>query len=151
MSLTNAAQAASGEREEAYALEEQIGFILRQVSQRHAAIFAAYVGPELTPTQWAVLAKLNEAGPLSQNLLGRMTAMDVATVKGVIDRLQRRGHVSVSPDAAHSRRLLIALTSQGRAVVQSLMGRAKAVTEATLAPLDGAERRHLQALLSRLR
>jgi len=30
---------------------------------------------------------LTETGPCSQNLLGRLTAMDVATIKGVIDRL----------------------------------------------------------------
>ena len=34
-----------------YVLEEQIGFILRQVWQRHAAIFAREIGINLTPTQ----------------------------------------------------------------------------------------------------
>ena len=37
----------------AYILDEQIGFILRQVWQRHAAIFAREIGINLTPTQWA--------------------------------------------------------------------------------------------------
>ena len=40
---------------------------------------------------WAVLAKLTETGPCAQNVLGRLTAMDVATIKGVIDRLTARG------------------------------------------------------------
>ena len=51
-----------------YILDEQIGFILRQVWQRHAAIFARDIGINLTPTQWAALAKLAETGPCSQNL-----------------------------------------------------------------------------------
>ena len=51
----------------AYILEEQIGFILRQVWQRHATIFAREIGINLTPTQWAALAKLTETGPCSQN------------------------------------------------------------------------------------
>ena len=38
-----------------YILDEQIGFILRQVWQRHAAIFAREIGINLTPTQWAAL------------------------------------------------------------------------------------------------
>ena len=42
-----------------YVLEEQIGFILRQVWQRHATIFARDIGINLTPTQWAALAKLD--------------------------------------------------------------------------------------------
>src|SRR3954467_7619767 len=74
-----------------YILDEQIGFILRQVWQRHATIFAKEIGINLTAAQWAALAKLTETGPCSQNLLGRLTAMDVATIKGVIDRLTARG------------------------------------------------------------
>jgi DNA-binding MarR family transcriptional regulator len=62
-----------------YILDEQIGFILRQVWQRHATIFSREIGINLTPTQWAALAKLTETGPCSQNQLGRLTAMDVAT------------------------------------------------------------------------
>src|ERR1700754_4900963 len=89
----------------AYLLDEQIGFILRQVSQRHAAIFARDIGIEMTPTQWAALARLLETGPCSQTLLGRLTAMDVATIKGVIDRLTARGLTETSPDPEDGRRL----------------------------------------------
>jgi hypothetical protein len=53
-------------------------------------IFAKEIGINLTPTQWAALAKLTETGPCSQNQLGRLAAMDVATIKGVIDRLTAR-------------------------------------------------------------
>jgi len=88
-----------------YVLEEQIGFILRQVWQRHATIFAREIGINLTPTQWAALAKLTETGPCSQNQLGRLTAMDVATIKGVIDRLTARGLTETSPDPEDGRRL----------------------------------------------
>ncbi|MGY4409921.1 DNA-binding MarR family transcriptional regulator [Bradyrhizobium sp. LB7.1] len=73
-----------------YVLDEQVGFILRQVWQRHSAIFSREIGTNITPTQWAALSKLVETGPCSQNQLGRLTAMDVATIKGVIDRLTRR-------------------------------------------------------------
>ena len=92
-----------------YILDEQIGFILRQVWQRHATIFAREIGINLTPTQWAALAKLTETGPCSQNLLGRLTAMDVATIKGVIDRLTARGLTETSPDPEDGRRLLVSL------------------------------------------
>src|SRR5712691_7764454 len=74
----------------AYVLEEQIGFILRQVWQRHATIFAREIGINLTPQQGAAHAKLTDRGPCSRNLLGGLTAMDVATIKGVIDRIAAR-------------------------------------------------------------
>src|SRR6202034_2114800 len=93
----------------AYVLDEQIGFILRQVSQRHAIIFARDIGADLTPAQWAALARLAETGPCSQNQLGRLTAMDVATIKGVIDRLTARGLTETSADPEDGRRLLVRL------------------------------------------
>lgn len=34
-----------------YVLDDQTGFILRQATQRHAAIFASDIGCDLTPTQ----------------------------------------------------------------------------------------------------
>ena len=50
---------------------------------------------DLTPTQWAALAKLRELGDCSQNHLGRLTAMDAATIKEVVDRLTVRGFTTV--------------------------------------------------------
>ena len=69
----------------------QVGFILRQASQRHTALFASAWAPRPRRRSRAALAKLHEIGPTSQNQLGRMTAMDVATIKGVVDRLMKRG------------------------------------------------------------
>ena len=135
----------------AYVLDEQVGFLLRQVSQRHAALFAEGIGDELTPTQWAALAKLAEMGPTSQNLLGRRTAMDAASIKGVVDRLTRRGLVETRPDPEDGRRLLVVLTESGRALAAQTAPRALAVSEATLAPLDPRERATLMALLAKLR
>lgn len=132
-------------------LDEQVGFLLRQVSQRHSSIFTALIGEDLTATQWAVLAKLHEVGATSQNLLGRLTAMDAATVKGVVDRLIRRDLVATGPDLQDARRLVVDLTPAGAELVARLLPRACAITEETLAPLDAAERRQLEALLKRLR
>ncbi len=135
----------------AYLLEEQIGFILRQVWQRHATIFAREIGINLTPPQWAALAKLTETGPCSQNQLGRLTAMDVATIKGVIDRLTARGLTETSPDPEDGRRLLVSLTRAGQQMAEKAAPNALAITRETLAPLDARERETLIALLSRLR
>ena len=133
-----------------YVLEEQVGFILRQVSQRHSTIFAERING-LTPTQWAALSKLQETGPCSQNQLGRLTAMDVATIKGVIDRLTARGLTETGPDPEDARRLLVSLTKAGQALVEKEMANAFAISEATLAPLAPKEREVLLDLLTKLR
>ena len=134
----------------AYILDEQIGFILRKVSQRHAAIFAERIGNDLTPTQWAALAKLSEKGPCSQNLLGRRTAMDVATIKGVIDRLVKRGYAETRADPKDGRLLMVALTAAGETAVEQARVNAHAITKATLSPLTDAEGATLLSFLKRL-
>jgi DNA-binding MarR family transcriptional regulator len=134
-----------------YVLDEQIGFILRQVWQRHAMIFARDIGINLTPTQWAALAKLQETGQCSQNQLGRLTAMDVATIKGVIDRLTARGLTETAPDPEDGRRLLVSLTRAGQQLAEKAAPNALAISRETLAPLDARERELLMGLLGRLR
>jgi len=134
-----------------YVLEEQVGFILRQVGQRHAGLFLDRFGDAVTPTQWASLSKLYEKGPVSQNLLGRLTAMDVATIKDVVGRLTKRGLTEIRPDETDGRRRLIVLTDRGRALVEASLATAFDVTEDTLAPLTAAERVSFLALLRKLR
>ena len=146
-----AAKAAAKPAKSNYVLDDQIGFILRQVWQRHTMIFARDIGSNLTPTQWAALSKLVETGPCSQNQLGRLTAMDVATIKGVIDRLTARGLTETSADPQDGRRLLVSLTRAGQQLAEKTAPLALAIYKETLAPLDAKERETLLGLLSRLR
>jgi DNA-binding MarR family transcriptional regulator len=134
-----------------YVLDDQIGFILRQVSQRHAMIFARDIGADLTTAQWAAMSKLAETGPCSQNQLGRLTAMDVATIKGVIDRLTARGLTETSADPEDGRRLRVSLTRAGQQLVEKVASNALAISRETLAPLDPREREVFMALLDKLR
>ena len=145
------AKAATKPARGAYVLDDQIGFILRQVWQRHTMIFARDIGSNLTPTQWAALSKLVETGPCSQNQLGRFTAMDVATIKGVIDRLTARGLTETSSDPQDGRRLLVSLTRAGQQLAEKTAPLALAISKETLAPLDAKEREALLGLLNRLR
>ena len=132
-----------------YVLEEQIGFLLRRANQRHLSIFAERI-PTATPTQFAALAQLARMEEASQNALGRATAMDGATIKGVVDRLRARGLVASRPDPEDNRRILLALTQDGRAAVEGYIEAARQITADTLAPLDAGEQRQLLALLARL-
>jgi len=134
---------------DSYVLERQVGFVMRRAVQRHIAIFSALI-PDLTPTQFAALAKLCELGQASQNELGRLTSMDVATVKGVVDRLRARDLISSAPLASDKRRLMLAPTRKGRALFRKYAAQAAEVTRQTLAPLDAEEQKQLMQLLERL-
>lgn len=132
-----------------YVLDDQIGFVLRRVTQRHLAIFSDAI-PEVTTTQFAALAKLAELGPLSQNHLGRVTAMDAATIKGVVDRLRRQGLIETTDDPDDRRRLTVALSAAGQRLIDRVRPVAHDITARTLAPLSPDEQDALQALLLRL-
>lgn len=135
----------------AYRLDTQIGYILRQVSQRHTTLFARLIGDGLTPMQWAVLSRLHEIGMTSQTALGRAVSMDGATVKGTVDRLVRRGWARRVPDPEDRRKLLVDLTDAGRALRLGNLHRAAAISRETVAPLSEAETALLVTLLERLR
>lgn len=133
-----------------YRLDDQIGFILRRAHQRHTAIFAREIAGELTTTQFAALARLHEFGDCSQNRLGRLIAVDAATIKGVVERLQSRGLVETSPDPDDRRRTIVSLTAEGKAQTRQSLANAAGITEKTLQPLNASERRMLLALLRRI-
>lgn len=146
---SNLLKLVEAEPEDGYRLQDQVGFVLRKAHQRHVAIFAARIG-DLTPPQFAALAKLADVGETSQNQLGTLIAMDAATVKGVIDRLKARGLVELTKHDADKRRLLVSLTAEGRETVDRLVPLAEQITVETLQPLSSKEAATLLRLLARI-
>lgn len=132
-----------------YQLSDQVGYNLRRAHQRHVAIFSRSLG-DLTPMQFAAMARLFECGALSQNKLGRLTAMDSATIKGVVERLRGKGYVASRPDQADQRLRLVELTDAGRARFETAHAQALSAGAETLAPLSSAEASTLARLLVKL-
>lgn len=134
-----------------YVLEEQIGHLLRRAHQRATSIFSEMIDDrKLTPTQYAALVKIYDRGEVTQNLLGRLTAMDPATIKGVIERLRERGVVESRTDPANKRRLLLFLTDAGSALAEASIPNGQDITDATLAPLTPEEKRQFIDFLKRI-
>ena len=132
-----------------YRLEDQIGFKLRLANQRHLEVFADML-PEATPTQFAILARLVEDGPLSQNHLGRRVGMDAATTKGVVDRLRAKGWVQSTPSKTDMRRLEISLTEAGEEFAERAITIAGDISKRTLSGLSTREAERLLTLLDKL-
>ena len=134
----------------AYELDAQVGFLMRVAMQRHTSIFMANMIEDLTQTQFAVLAKLHEVGPTSQNQLGRLVYLDAATIKGVVDRLVLRGFISTGSDPTDRRRRAVSLTEAGAHAVAAAIRVAADVTARTLRPLTADEQRVLVRLLKKI-
>ncbi len=134
-----------------YVLEAQVGHLLRRAHQRATSIFLGEFGNgQPTPTQWAALVKLSGHSALSQNPLGRMTAMDPATIQGVIRRLVERRLIARRADRTDRRRSVLTLTPAGRDLVEAHFAAAARISDATLEPLTARQRARFLDLLKRL-
>ena len=61
--------------------------------------------------------------------------MDAATIKGVVDRLGKRGLVATAPDPGDARRMQVSITPEGLRTVARGVKPAAAITAETLKPL----------------
>jgi MarR family transcriptional regulator, lower aerobic nicotinate degradation pathway regulator len=142
---------ADGCLENSYRLEDQVGFLLRRAYQRASANLAQRIGAyDLTPPQFATLARLYERGKLSQNLLGRLVLMEPANIRDVVLRLKGRHLVATERDPGDGRQILVHLTPEGRSLFRKLIPIEQECTSKTLTLLSPAEQKLLYGLLNKL-
>ncbi|MGF1611075.1 MAG: MarR family winged helix-turn-helix transcriptional regulator [Kiloniellales bacterium] len=134
-----------------YRLQAQVGFLLRKAHQAATESFLATMdGIDVTPRQFSVLITLLQRGETGLGLLGELTAMDPATLLGVVRRLARRKLLVVRGDPEDGRRRIAQLTRQGQDLAAHLITLGPQVSERTLGDFAPEERATLLALLERL-
>jgi MarR family transcriptional regulator, lower aerobic nicotinate degradation pathway regulator len=134
-----------------FTVEDHVGFLLRRAHQRHVAPFTAGLAHvELTPTQFTALLKTVEMGWTTQNHLGRLAAMDPATIQGVVRRLTVRGLIRRRQDKMDRRTAVLEPTEAGVALITSVVACARQSHEAALAPLSPEERVQVLTLLRKM-
>ena len=134
-----------------YRLAHHIGHMIRRAHQRSVSMFLSEFGEiALTPTQFAALAAIREAGCRSQNLLGRQAAMDPATIQGVLSRLLSRKLVQWETDPNDGRRRLWRLTSEGEKLINRATPLSLECQKKILAPLTPEEQSDLLRLLKKI-
>jgi DNA-binding MarR family transcriptional regulator len=132
-------------------LDDHVGFQLRRAYQRAGANLTARIAAyDLTPQQFSTLARLDERGPISQNLLGRLVVMERANIRDVVLRLKKRGLIRTQKDAADKRLVLLSLTPAGSSLIETVRPLQAESTAKTLAPLRKTERILLLDLLRRV-
>lgn len=98
------------------------------------------------------LAVLEGAGqPLSPTTLAQRLIVTTASVTSLLDTLERRGLVERRPDPADRRRLLVAITDDGLALVDQFLPEVVALQTAVMAQLSEAQRQQLVKLLATVR
>ena len=134
-----------------FVVEDHVGFLLRRAHQRHVSLFTAGLAQaDLTPTQFTALLKTVQLGQITQNHLGRLAAMDPATIQGVVHRLIARGLIRRGRDPMDRRTAVLEPTEAGIALMNSVVHCARHSHEAALAPLSPQERTQVLALLRKM-
>jgi DNA-binding MarR family transcriptional regulator len=134
-----------------YDFHDQIGHLLRRAYQRHVAIFQeAIPDSQLTAAQFVALSAVKESRGCSLNDIVKTTAIDQATIRGVVERLKARALVEVTQDPSDGRKLVVNATPQGEALIDATVPFAAEVTERTYGALNPGERVALQYLLRKM-
>jgi DNA-binding MarR family transcriptional regulator len=98
-------------------LLERISFLIHRINahlMRHMNPKLKDWGIDLTESR--LLVALLDLGPLSAGELVRIMALPQSTVSHQMKRLEKRGYVSRTPDAADSRVVIASLTDAGHAI-----------------------------------
>lgn len=101
-------------------------------------------------SHYAVLAALDERGPLSQAALSDSIGVDRSDMVRLLDTLAADGLLVREPDPEDRRRNLIATTPAGRARLRVLDRVLATAQDEATARLTGEERDHLVSLLRKL-
>ncbi|WP_423194730.1 MarR family winged helix-turn-helix transcriptional regulator [Cupriavidus sp. H18C2] len=134
-----------------YDFTEQVGHLLRRAYQRHVAIFQQTIpDSQLTAGQFVVLCAVQEQGSCSLSEIARATAIDQATVRGIIERLKSRELIVVSHDARDRRKVVVLLSPAGQALIDEVVPFAQDISERTMGGLNPAERVALLYLLRKM-
>lgn len=106
--------------------------------------------PLVARSDFAMLAALDEYGPLSQAELGRRLGLDRNDVNGILNRLEASGHVAREADSTDRRRNVVTGSTSGLAYLEQLQQHANAVQDDLLHGLAASEREQLGVLLAKV-
>jgi DNA-binding MarR family transcriptional regulator len=109
-----------------------------------------YESSGLHPYHYAILLVLSERSRETQGSIADALGYDRGQLVGLLDELEERGLVERKRDPNDRRRHIVKLTSEGKRTLGKLRTVSRQLEDDFLAPLTGAERKQLHALLLKL-
>src|SRR5512133_1544556 len=124
---------------EARALRERLIALARMRPLRDP-LAASCRDLDLGPPQLHALLWLGHDGPLTMGELARRLWVTEKTVTGLVDRLERDGHLARERDASDRRVVRVRLTARGAALHRRIDGDVERSVAGLLSLLDAADR-----------
>lgn len=129
----------------------RVGYFLRKFHQKNQAIWQAHCpDPSLTSVQAGALGVLHYLGPCSLSELGAAAAIDLSTVRGVVERLRKRHLVSTRTDKQDGRKVIVTLEAAGEQLITDMLPIMRRIADDTLSPLNPAERVAFEFLIQKI-
>lgn len=114
------------------------------------AVYAESAREHGITSQQGVMLCVLMAQPRGMGELGGMLGLAKSSLSGLVDRMERLGLVRREPDAADLRAVRVALTADGRALIDDFYPETCRRVEKLAAGLGDADRDALAALLGRV-
>ncbi len=134
-----------------YVADDSVGYLLHQLmTSMRRQVEQAMAAHDLTAAQWYPLWKLERDGPCTAQELARDMDIDAGATTRLIDRLAAKGLVDRSRSASDRRRVMLQLTSAGRAVAAHVPQVLADVNNTYLRGFDRDEWQLLKDLLRRM-
>lgn len=129
----------------------RIGYFLRKIHQKNQGIWQTHCSdPSLSSVQASVLSVLHYQGACSLSELGAAAAIDLSTMRGVVDRLRKRKLVSLRTDKQDGRKVIVHLEPAGKTLIAEMIPVMRKIVDETLQPLNPAERLAFEFLIQKL-
>lgn len=137
-----------GSRSQPTRLRETPSWLITQTATlTQRLVGTALAGVDATRYQYAVLATVEEFGPISQAELGRRCHIDRSDIVATLNRLTAEGHIDRQQDPNDRRQNLVTLTRAGHRRLEQI---AQAVDEAQTALLRDLPETHRTQLVKTL-
>lgn len=89
---------------------------LRQAARAASVLYDRHLAPTgLTTSQFSILSAINQRPGIDMVTLAELMVMDRTSLVRAIQPLTRDGYLQQQPDPASPRKLLLSLTTEGRA------------------------------------
>ena len=134
-----------------FAIEDSLGYLINRAARGFAGRLAEKLRAfDVGIGQWAVLVHLWSNDAMTQAQLARRVAIEQPTMVRTIDRMERDGLVTRTPDPNDRRASRITLTERGWNLRDALVPLAAGVNRAVTKSLTDAEVDTLRRLLGKL-
>ncbi|HEY2836834.1 MAG TPA: MarR family transcriptional regulator [Rhizomicrobium sp.] len=134
-----------------YNMKNSVGYLIRRTSNLMLPqLEALFADASLTFSQWTVLMALREWGSSSSVQVARDICHDAGSLTRILDELEERNLISRVRSETDRRSVTLSLTSQGLALVETLLPRVVEHWNTLLGDFSHTEIKLLIKLLTRL-